>query len=219
MQPDLRCYYHPDAEATSQCDRCGDYLCARCTQERQELNLCGRCFEELERFDCGSDLRIAAMLNGVVVILGLLLFRAGISVVICWIVLFIVCLAALFLGARARKAEGFAGKMIRRSFILTSGGAIYLLLAIAIFLMQTQVSFDGNIARWELRGVYGLWQAALHPWIEVCMGLGWLLPAALACNYAVRARREGLRPGWVIVLAEATPCLFFLLGTCFVFLS
>ena len=47
MQPDLRCYYHPDREATSQCDRCGDYLCGECVLEWKEQMLCDTCYREL----------------------------------------------------------------------------------------------------------------------------------------------------------------------------
>ena len=44
--PDLRCYYHPDREATSQCDRCGDYLCGECVKQFQDQYLCDRCWQE-----------------------------------------------------------------------------------------------------------------------------------------------------------------------------
>ena len=43
MQPDLRCYYHPDVEATGQCDRCGDYLCAECQVSFEGQYLCRQC--------------------------------------------------------------------------------------------------------------------------------------------------------------------------------
>ena len=47
--PDLRCYHHPDLEATSQCDRCGDYLCGECAQQHEELALCPQCLAYLSR--------------------------------------------------------------------------------------------------------------------------------------------------------------------------
>ena len=47
MQPDLRCYHHPEREATGQCDRCGDYLCAECQRELANKQLCDRCRTEL----------------------------------------------------------------------------------------------------------------------------------------------------------------------------
>ena len=47
IQPDLRCYHHPERTATSQCDRCGDYLCAECMKELAEQYLCPTCYREL----------------------------------------------------------------------------------------------------------------------------------------------------------------------------
>jgi len=47
MHPDLRCYYHPDREATSQCDRCGDYLCAQCVKDLFGTPLCAKCLKHV----------------------------------------------------------------------------------------------------------------------------------------------------------------------------
>ena len=46
-EPDLRCYHHPEREATSQCDRCGDYLCGECVNEHDELYVCDRCLKDI----------------------------------------------------------------------------------------------------------------------------------------------------------------------------
>ena len=43
MTPDLRCHYHPGREAASQCDKCGDYLCAKCVREFEGQYLCAKC--------------------------------------------------------------------------------------------------------------------------------------------------------------------------------
>ena len=43
-EPDLRCYHHPEREATGQCDRCGDYLCPECVWAFGEQHVCGACF-------------------------------------------------------------------------------------------------------------------------------------------------------------------------------
>ena len=43
-EPDLRCYYHPEREATNQCDRCGDYLCGECVQSLRREQLCPTCY-------------------------------------------------------------------------------------------------------------------------------------------------------------------------------
>ncbi len=47
MEPDLRCYYHPESEATSQCDRCGDYLCDDCVIIHDNPHLCRTCWAEV----------------------------------------------------------------------------------------------------------------------------------------------------------------------------
>ena len=47
MKPDLRCYYHPEREATSQCDRCGDYLCDVCAYIHHDQHLCRTCWAEV----------------------------------------------------------------------------------------------------------------------------------------------------------------------------
>ena len=43
----LRCYYHPDREATGQCDRCGDYLCSECARCHEGMQVCGPCHDRL----------------------------------------------------------------------------------------------------------------------------------------------------------------------------
>lgn len=55
MVPDLRCYYHPDVEATSQCDRCGDYLCGQCSAGHEGLELCLACVRDLTASDLGPE--------------------------------------------------------------------------------------------------------------------------------------------------------------------
>ena len=47
LEPDLRCYHHPDRQATAQCDRCGDYLCEACFHEHKDLHVCPRCLKEV----------------------------------------------------------------------------------------------------------------------------------------------------------------------------
>ena len=46
---ELTCYYHPDQAATSQCDRCGDFLCPACVKEYRGQFLCGRCTDEVRQ--------------------------------------------------------------------------------------------------------------------------------------------------------------------------
>ena len=71
-EPELNCYYHPTTLATSQCDRCGDYLCGYCVQVFNEEHLCDRCFaDKCEEIDnppvskLGSLLVLLAILTPV----------------------------------------------------------------------------------------------------------------------------------------------------------
>lgn len=63
MQPDLRCYHHPDREATAQCDRCGDYLCDECEREWNDERLCRECLQDRIPAKVGSDGEVACILN------------------------------------------------------------------------------------------------------------------------------------------------------------
>ena len=75
MQPDLRCYYHPDREAGGQCDRCGDYLCVQCVREHEELQVCPQCLSDLTLPELPKPAQRACLLNLasiVVVILSLM---------------------------------------------------------------------------------------------------------------------------------------------------
>ena len=63
MQPDLRCYHHPERAAVNQCDRCGDYLCDGCVHEHYGDSLCARCLADLTRPVAESEATVAAVLN------------------------------------------------------------------------------------------------------------------------------------------------------------
>ena len=65
MQPDLRCYYHPEREATDQCDRCGDYLCAECAKGYFGQHVCPACLSYFARERLDDRLRAASALNAV----------------------------------------------------------------------------------------------------------------------------------------------------------
>jgi len=69
MQPDLRCYYHPDREAAGQCDRCGDYLCAECVREHDELQVCPQCLSYLTRPELPTLAQLACLLNLVAIVM------------------------------------------------------------------------------------------------------------------------------------------------------
>ena len=57
LAPDLRCYYHPERAATSQCDTCGDYLCEECTAQHEGDYLCPRCHRLARRDEPVTDPR------------------------------------------------------------------------------------------------------------------------------------------------------------------
>ena len=73
MQPDLRCYHHPEREATGQCDRCGDYLCAKCIRGLGEDQLCETCRLQVHPRTLGNRLQL----------LSIFYFEAGALALIC----------------------------------------------------------------------------------------------------------------------------------------
>ena len=75
-QPDLRCYHHPDREATGQCDRCGDYLCEECLKEYMHTPLCQTCLTSI-RQPWGSGRSRTVVWFWVLVWMCILLFVAG----------------------------------------------------------------------------------------------------------------------------------------------
>ncbi len=52
---ELRCYHHPEREATSQCDRCGDYLCSECVRQHDELRVCAKCRKDIIKRESGMS--------------------------------------------------------------------------------------------------------------------------------------------------------------------
>ena len=73
-EADLRCYHHPGREATSQCDRCGDYLCSECVHEHDELHVCTRCLDEIRpRGEIAMSGKAACVINALACYFWLLL--------------------------------------------------------------------------------------------------------------------------------------------------
>ena len=68
---DLRCYHHPEREATGQCDSCGDYLCSECICMLEGQQLCDGCWagahpteRAIKRLrTCSSNFYILALLT------------------------------------------------------------------------------------------------------------------------------------------------------------
>jgi len=81
MEADLRCHHHPDREATGQCDRCGDYLCADCQKQWKQQLLCPTCKDkrqpspEFTTFEI-AILVVCALLPAVLLAMGLLFVKA-----------------------------------------------------------------------------------------------------------------------------------------------
>ena len=64
MKPELFCYYHPECEASGQCDRCGDYLCSECIRDTAEMQLCSRCLQDMRpRVPLSNSLKASSALN------------------------------------------------------------------------------------------------------------------------------------------------------------
>ena len=83
MQPDLRCYHHPDREAISQCDRCGDYLCGECMVERRGQHLCTDCWNELDpRSQAGRKLKRLSLATYIIGGLAALMALAPLAMVV-----------------------------------------------------------------------------------------------------------------------------------------
>ena len=111
LQPDLRCYHHPEREATSQCDRCGDYLCAQCVKEWAGQHLCGKCFKHSIRHMSPREGWKACVMNlvGVVAFAPLLiLLEAGLHLreIGPWVFAFVLVPLFGWAGIRARGARG-----------------------------------------------------------------------------------------------------------------
>ncbi len=87
-RPDLRCYYHPEREATSQCDRCGDYLCDDCVRTLVGEHVCVTCYDR--HF---SDRTLREMGEAAVGVAGRLL---GLIALIVILVLLVIVTLAVF---------------------------------------------------------------------------------------------------------------------------
>ena len=72
--PDLRCYYHPEVAATSQCDMCGDYLCDECVSVYLGDHLCRTCEDDVR------GLRVGVFTSYATTVLALLSLAAPVPV-------------------------------------------------------------------------------------------------------------------------------------------
>ena len=83
MEPDLRCYHHPEREAVNQCDCCGDYLCSECVQEFRGEYVCSKCLKwriaEVRKREGRKESAIYALITLLSWLLGLVVSGAVIG--------------------------------------------------------------------------------------------------------------------------------------------
>ena len=184
MKPDLRCYHHPEREATSQCDRCGDYLCSECVNEHDELHVCARCLEDITpRDEIGMSAKIACAINALACSVWLILAARLPHVVRMETLLVtsaIMSLVALLL-ALIHMGERASGELLFRWSIVVSGGGSALVIASA----------------------YGVSSGAGEMLLAiVCFAL------VLASIVLVGASgQKGAKPGWALVVALLPPLM------------
>ena len=188
-EADLRCYHHPEREATSQCDRCGDYLCNDCVNEHDELHLCDRCIEDIRpREEIGKSAKIACVINALVVSffwLAMLLHAVlapPLSVSL-WRVFVVIptvmsatAISLALIGIRGRAS----GELPFRLSILISAGCSALFVPVALF---RAISSDTKIV--------------------ICLEL--LLTSVMLLGSSVCKRT---RPVWALILALLAPLVF-----------
>ena len=201
--PDLRCYYHPDREATSQCDRCGDYLCAECVQRYAGLEVCGRC--RLDLLPVKRLPRVVQAACGAGFIAGLfwlfpILFFLGLDIPDEWDVVTYVIISAgmslfAFVTCSAGAVWGAIGSRWLHASVVLSAALSLVMLALVYGIIDPDVPFADE-------GYFGL-----------MLGLS-AVSLVLGGLYAWKK----VRPRWVLGLILVPPvelCLFSFLGLWF----
>jgi len=197
-QPDLRCYYHPEREATSQCDRCGDYLCDRCVTYFRDQYLCARCVKDLTRAILGTTGRAAC-----VIVFASSVFGWAVPLILSWLltpaqrpwtVLFyclygmsiLSSLAALILSLMGRHSEQQAARKVRAAV------AFYCGLGIAGVVMHFAL-----MAVIRISGVSGMPGSMVVGVITS----GLFLAVSIAAGVLIlQAFRRGIQPLWPVIL-------------------
>ena len=198
MQPDLRCYYHPEREASSQCDRCGDYLCAECVKEWDGQWLCAGCLKEASSPSLRWRGKLACILNlAAAVAFFPLWFIAGVSVYDRNL------LAAVSYSLAPMVVFAAAGVLSKRARLTAERGADFLLGSVwgtslaglagsAIVLIGVLVAgLDSLDTTEEMKFL-------LPMTLPMVLG-GWLLMPAMVRWF--RAVRMGVKPLWAVVVS------------------
>ena len=198
MKPDLRCYHHPDREATSQCDRCGDYLCSECVHEHDELHVCARCLEDVTpRDEIGKSAKIACVINALACSLSLVPLSvlpdidtdvlAAISLAMSTILVSIVAVSLALSDMRGRAGGEL---LFRWSVVISAGGSALAILAV----------FEVIAATLEKRGLLTASVMLLTSAVLL------LTSVVLLASVWKKAR-----PIWALVVALLAPLIF---GSC-----
>ena len=202
MHPDLRCYYHPNRQATSQCDSCGDMLCPICQMEFEGQHLCSTCLHDARRGSLGSDGSLCALSLLAIVIAGPVLGVLSIPVLVIGIIEAGTLSGAVFLCVRGRGCTGASGNNLRKSLLLMSVAPLYLWLVCGLVfftVLQADVSDFGAGAMEQIVSPR-LIGAAMFPLMALCALLGWLMPVLLAIRKLHQATRDGVRPLWAVIV-------------------
>ena len=188
MLSDLRCYYHPDREATGQCDRCGDYLCDECKREWTDRTLCVVCIENLNQVE--PEGVVLVVLN----LVGALSFWPLCSRQIAMVCGLVVFLAAL-IGFWWWRPSGVLGLSAPRRSV--GALSVFGVLCVVFRMVHTGIA---------------AWCAALDlgSWVIVMMARGGLLIAPLAFSVVCwsEAAGQGVRPHWALGMAHPLVVLF-----------
>ena len=210
-QPDLRCYHHPEREATSQCDRCGDYLCDRCVTYFREQYLCATCIKDLTRAILGRTGRIACVIVFASFVVGWVApmafatlltpaQRSWTALIYCLFAISILSsLAALILSLMGRKAEQEAARKLRA--------------AVAVYSAVGVGGVDKYSALMTLVRISGL-NIPTSMVVEVITSCLLLVVSVFACVLLLQAFRRGIKPLWPVILF-AVPVLLAVVQSLF----
>ena len=190
MQPDLRCYYHPDREATSQCDRCGDYLCGECAREHEGLHVCEKCRLDLTPMNDLGRLGVAASIFAFVASLfwgwGLLelygIAHLGIDDDPAMVVSMGASVAAIILAFAGARGCGKGRKWLNAAVATFAAGSA---LPLAVF---------GAVSKWS--GVLGR-RRGVVVWCALALGLCVVIASAAMLYRGIKHRG---RPWWAALM-------------------
>jgi len=197
MNPDLRCYHHPERQATSQCDRCGDYLCPECVHEHDELHVCARCFEDIRpRKEIGTSGKIACVMNALACFYWMLCVHVPhLSEGHLPNIPMIVSVVAVLLAVSNIRGRASGERLFRWSVMISAGGC-------ALFIAED--SYTHCLMPWiPTAKMYFMIPDVTH---AICR---YLVMASIVLLGAAAWKRA--KPVWALVVALLAPLMF---GVC-----